>query len=71
LEGEEAGDFSEWQGVALTGVLFRENRKTAILDHALVREGDMIRGAKVLRIEKDRVVLQQKEKEITVRLGSA
>ena len=59
----------EGSTLSLTGILYHGQRKVAILNHTLVREGDTIRDFQVIHIEKDSVILKQGEKKITVRLG--
>lgn len=62
-------DGSPAKGLTLTGVLIRGNDKTAIVNRALVQEGEEIQGYTILRIESDRVLLQDKTNEVTLRLG--
>jgi hypothetical protein len=52
----------------LTGILKRGNRAVAIVDQELVREGDLIDDAEVLKIETEKVVLKQDDKELELRL---
>jgi len=59
---------TELSSLLLTGILFHGDRRAAILDHTSVHEGDTVKGAQVLRIEKDRVVLKRGEEETTIRI---
>ncbi len=55
----------------LESVLLSENRQHAIINQQLVRPGQMVDGARLLSIEKDRVRLKQKNKTIELKLGAA
>ncbi|MDP3921657.1 MAG: hypothetical protein Q8R76_12735 [Candidatus Omnitrophota bacterium] len=61
----ETKDESYW----LSGVLYRKGRSVAIINRVLVREGDEIFGAKVVKILPDRVLMSKAGKEIIIRLG--
>lgn len=57
--------------LALTGIMTRGDKRVAIINHLFVQEGDSIQGAKVLRIEDDRVLLKRDNQEINLRIHSA
>ena len=57
-----------WQ---LTTVLVSDARQLAIINGRTVREGDLINGYRVEAIERDRVVLKNKERSVVVpRIGT-
>lgn len=52
----------------LHSILYSDRRKHAIINNQLVKQGDMIRGAKVLRLRPDSVRLLAKGKIIELKL---
>lgn len=52
----------------LSSILYSEQRKHAIINNQLVKQGEMIRGAKVLRLRPDSVRLLSKGKIIDLKL---
>ena len=52
----------------LTGVLVAATRRVAVINGALYREGDTIRGARVVRIEPGSVQLRRGNEEFALRL---
>lgn len=49
---EEEEKQEEISKISLTGILFSDGRRAAILDRKILREGDMITGRKIIGIEK-------------------
>lgn len=71
---ENEGAPREAQGrsqFVLTGIVIRGEEKAAIINRHFVREGDSIDSAKVLRILKDRVLLEKNQEQILVRAEPA
>lgn len=62
-------DRSPAKGLSLTGILIRGASKTAIINHTLIQEGEEIQGFTILKIESDKVLLQDKTNEVMLRLG--
>ncbi len=54
---------------SLTGILKRGDRSIAIIDHQLVRVGDVFEGVEVMQIENEKVILKQDDEELELRLG--
>ena len=52
----------------LTGINYSAHFRTAIINHRMVKEGDMIGGKRVIEINKDRVVLKAGQQLYTLRL---
>jgi hypothetical protein len=52
----------------LSGIRINENKRSAILNGKLVKEGDKLDGAVVLEIKPAAVTLQQDDKRLVVRL---
>lgn len=59
---------SATEDLVLTGVLTREGRKVAIINHFFVREGESLDGSEVVRIEQDRVLVKRNGDEIVLRM---
>lgn len=68
-EKKSAEGGSEQGQLALTGIMIRSDRRVALVNHQFVHEGDTLSGSKVLRIEKDRIVLDRNGEEETLKLG--
>jgi len=51
--------------VALTGILYSEDNPSAVIGGAIVKEGDMISGVKVVKIHKDSVEFEKNGKKWT------
>jgi hypothetical protein len=56
---------------ALTGVVVRGAQRVAIVNGRLLKVGDTVDGALVLRIEADAVHLRREGREMVVALGNA
>lgn len=54
----------------LSSILYSEDRKHAIINDKLVRKGDFIKGARVVRLQPDSVQLVAKGKTIELNLRS-
>ena len=52
----------------LSGILAREGRKVAIINHYFVREGESLDGGEVVRIERDRVLVKRNGEETILRM---
>ena len=52
----------------LSGIRIRENKRSAILNGKLVKEGDKLDGAVVMEIKASEVTLQQRDKRLVVKL---
>ena len=52
----------------LSGIRINENKRSAILNGKLVKEGDKVDGAAVMEIKPSEVTLQQEDKRLVVRL---
>ncbi|MBI4974429.1 MAG: hypothetical protein HZC19_01230 [Candidatus Omnitrophica bacterium] len=50
----------------LNGIMYLEDGPQAIINDALVREGDIVKGATVIKINKDSVVLTLNDVEMTL-----
>ena len=55
----------QWQ---LSGIRITENKRSAILNGRLVKEGDKLDGAVVMEIKPSEVTLQQQDKRLVVKL---
>jgi type II secretory pathway component PulC len=53
--------------VKLTGILYSDN-PSAIVDGEIVKEGDMINGAKVIKIHRDKVEFEKDGEKWTKRV---
>lgn len=49
------------EGALLTLIMIGEEKKIAIINGRVVREGDTIDGMKILKIEKDKILVKSKE----------
>lgn len=58
-----AGNIS---GFALNGIMELVDGPRAIINNVIVASGDVIGGAKVMKIDKNRVVLQKEDSEFTL-----
>ena len=56
------------QSLSLQQILISEDRKSAVINNKLVNEGDMVKGAKVKRIERERVIVMRSGRRHTLRL---
>lgn len=54
----------------LSSILYSKQRKHAIINNTLVKKGDVIKGAKLVRLSPDSVRLLTKGKTIDLSLGS-
>ena len=54
--------------LVLTGISFSSRSKTAIINHKLVKEGDVIEGKRVMKIKKDQVKLKAGDQLYILRL---
>ncbi len=61
----------EFENFSLTGIFSRQGRRIAIINHFLVREGDRVGEAEVLRIEARRVVLKKANDVMILKLEGA
>ena len=52
----------------LSGIRITENKRSAILNGKLVKEGDKLDGAEVVEIKPSEVTLQQQNKRLVVKL---
>jgi len=52
----------------LNGIMYLEGNPRAIINDSMVEPGDMVDGAKVLKIERRNVVLQYNDSEITIEM---
>ena len=52
------GEVAEAGGMKLSAILYHEEGSVAVINHRIVRQGDLIGGRKVVSIFKDRVILQ-------------
>ncbi len=62
----EEKDFGEAPEFSLTGIVFGGGEPSAIINGKIVKEGDVIEGAKVLKINPKKVTLGFKGKEISL-----
>jgi MSHA biogenesis protein MshK len=53
----------------LSGVLLAPNRRVAVINGGLYREGDLVNGARVVRIEPRSVRLQRGDQSLVVELS--
>ena len=53
----------------VTGIVWGDRRSRAVINDFVVQEGDEIAGAKVLSIQRDRVVLMKDGQEHVLKLG--
>jgi len=49
----------------ITGVIYTEEKPSAIIDGEIVHEGDTIHGVKVVKIHRDKVQFEKKKKRWT------
>ena len=56
-------------GLSLTGIVWGNERPYAFINNMMVEEGEMINGAKVVKIDYRKVLLSFGEKEILLSLG--
>lgn len=56
------------QGLSLSGIVFSEKGSWAVINHSIVREGDMIKGARLLKIEEESVELVFPDKKLILSL---
>lgn len=54
----QGGEVAEAGGMKLSAILYHEEGSVAVINHRIVRQGDLIGGRKVVSIFKDRVILQ-------------
>ena len=54
----------------LSSILYSKQRKHAIINNTLVKQGDVIKGAKLVRLSPDSVRLRVKGKTIDLTLGN-
>ena len=54
----------------LSSILFSPQRQSAIINDQLVKRGDLVGGAKIIKVSKDRVRLKQKGKIIELKLDA-
>ena len=52
----------------LNGVMYLEGGPQAIVNNAVVKEGDVVEGARVVKINRNDVIMRFKDEEITLRL---
>ncbi|MFA5145850.1 MAG: hypothetical protein WC515_00500 [Candidatus Omnitrophota bacterium] len=58
----------QYPDFVLNGIMYIEERPQAIINNGVVEEGDMISGAKVIRIMKNGVLMNLNDTEITLSL---
>ncbi len=54
----------------LSSILFSPQRQSAIINDQLVKRGDLVAGAKIIKVSKDRVRLNKKGKIIELKLDA-
>lgn len=54
----------------LEGIILRDSGKVALINGELLREGDAIQDALVKSIEEKKVIIEKKDKEITLQLAA-
>lgn len=54
----------------LSSILYSNNRKHAIINNRVVKKGDVIKGARLIRLQPDSVRLMAKGKTIDLSLGN-
>ncbi len=79
VEEEVVGEIAEQEIVAdepagepelsLTGIIWGDERPCAFINNIIVEEGETVGGAKVVRIDRRKVLLTFQEKEIYLSLG--
>jgi hypothetical protein len=55
-------------GIALNGIMYSVQTRCAVINNTMVREGETISGAKVIKITRDEVVLTRGSSEIRLKL---
>jgi len=58
----------EYPKFILNGIMYMESGSHAIINRSVVKEGDVVNGAKVIRIDKNTVTLNLKGNDVTLRL---
>jgi hypothetical protein len=58
------------RGPRLTGVFISANRRVAVIDGELYREGDEVRGLKIIAIEPNSVSLRRGNEAVAVHLST-
>ena len=56
----------DWE---LTAIILKSHEGLAIVNGSILREGDVVEGARVRRILRDRVILVQEGKRIEVKIS--
>lgn len=66
-----AGPADPHPGWSLTSVLIADDRRLAIINNRVLREGDSVAGARVVRIEADHVLIRHAggERRLSLRTG--
>jgi len=64
-----AGAGAPEQEPELTGIIFSPTKKLAVIRGEFYRQGDVYKGKRILEILEDRIVLQDGDREITLKLG--
>ncbi len=59
----------ETLGFVLTGVQWINGKPIAVINNIIHREGDVVDGKKITKIEKDYIVLRDENKEYILRIG--
>lgn len=57
------------RGVVLSGIVWGKDKPTAIINNSIVRVGDTVSGNVVVRIQRDRVVLNDGNNDFELKLG--
>ncbi|MDD5774162.1 MAG: hypothetical protein PHX78_11940 [bacterium] len=64
----QKADEEEISKITLSGIVFSEGRRTAILDRKILREGDALGVRKIIGIEKNKVILLSNGRKYTIEL---
>ena len=68
ITGRE-GRRSMRDGIELEGIMWDASQPLAVINGVILHEGETIRGKKILRIERDRVILGEDGDQFILRLG--